>query len=139
VSWRAAAPELVVSYPSGPGSVIYTSDLATGTYKDLVKEDAGYVTALAWDPSGRSFAFVLTESASRQASQGSWLWRAGVQNLTSLNIGRTVFAPEWSPDGTILSAIAGGDDARIPIVDLLTGRQLSVLCRRGGTPPADCV
>lgn len=138
VSWRSAAPELVISYPVGPGSVIYTSDLVTGTYKDLVKEDTGYVTALAWDPSGQSFAFVLTESASRQASQGSWLWRTGASSLTSLNIGRTVFALEWSADGTILSAIAGGDDARIPIVDLLTGRQLSVLCRRGGTPPADC-
>jgi Tol biopolymer transport system component len=139
VSWRATAPELVIAYPVGPGSVIYTSDLATGTYKDVVKEDTGYVTALAWDPSGQSFAFVLTESASRQASQGSWLWRADAPLPRSLNIGRTVFALEWSADGTILSAIAGGDDARIPIVDLLTGHQLSVLCRRGGTPPADCL
>ena len=49
------------------------------------------------------------------------------------------FAPEWSADGSVVSALGGGDDARLQILDLLTGRQLSVLCRRGGTPPADCV
>jgi len=139
VSWRATAPELAIEQPVGPGSRIYTVDLATGKTADLVKEDRGSVAALTWHPSGDRLAYVLSEGASREASLGIWLWRADLQRSGRTDAGRTVFAPEWSADGSILSAIAGGDDARIPIVDLLTGRQLSVLCRRGGTPPADCV
>jgi hypothetical protein len=52
--------------------------------------------------------------------------------------GRVVFAPQWSRDGTVLSALGGGDDAIAPVLDLPSGRRIAILCRRGGTPPADC-
>ena len=139
VSWRATVPEVAIEAPVGPGSRIYTVDVATGTFTDIVKEDRGSVAALTWHPSGDRLAYVLSEGASREASGGIWIWRTDLRTATRIDAGKTVFAPEWSGDGSVLSALAGGDDARIPIVDLLTGRQLSVLCRRGGTPPADCV
>ena len=138
-AWRTAAPELAIEQAVGAGARVYTIDVTTGKSTDIVKEDKGSVAALAWHPSGDRLAYVLSEGASREASGGIWIWRADSRTASRTDAGKTVFAPEWSGDGSVLSALAGGDDARIPIVDLLTGRQLSVLCRRGGTPPADCV
>jgi Tol biopolymer transport system component len=138
-SWRSTPPELAIEQQVGEGSRVYTVELATGKTADVLKQDKGSVAALAWHPSGDRLAYVLSEGASREASGGIWLWRIDVRTTVRTDAGRTAFAPEWSADGSVLSALAGGDDARIPIVDLLTGRQLSVLCRRGGTPPADCV
>ena len=140
VALRSAAPEVLVAQAVGEGSRIYSVDLASGRSTDLVKSEKGQVAQLAWHPAGTAFVYVLSDSASREASRGIWLWRTDVAAPQRLDVGgRVAFAPEWSADGSVLSALAGGDDARIPIVDLITGRQLSVLCRRGGTPPADCV
>ncbi len=138
VSWRRTAPELLVAESVAPASRIYAVDLASGKATELVKLDKVFVPTLDWDPSGTRFVYAASENAAREASGGIWL-RAPDGVATRLDVGRTFLAPQWSRDGALLSALAGGDDSRIPIVDLLSGRQLSVLCRRGGTPPADCL
>ena len=139
VSWRRNPPELLVGTYSAPTSRLYTYDLATAKATDVARADKLFFAAIEWHPALDRFVYVESESAGREASGGIWIRNADGSAPTRLDLGRTVYAPQWSRDGTLLSALAGGDDVRVPVIDLLTGRQLSVLCRRGGTPPADCV
>lgn len=138
-SWRTGAPELLVADSVAPTSRIYTADLATGKTAELATVTKLFIPSVEWRPSGDRFVYVASENAGREASGGIWMRNADGSSPTRVDLGRTVFAPQWSRDGALLSALGGGDDARITIVDLLSGRQLSVLCRRGGTPPADCL
>jgi dipeptidyl aminopeptidase/acylaminoacyl peptidase len=139
VSWRKAAPELLVADSVAPASRIYTADIRTGKTIDLVKVDKQFIPSVQWHPAGDRFVYVVSENAGREASGGIWVRTADGSAPLRLDVGRVVFGPQWSREGTILSGLAGGDDSRIPIVDLLGGRQLSLLCRRGGTPPGDCL
>jgi Tol biopolymer transport system component len=139
VAWRRSAPELLVGVLVPPSSRAYTFDLRTGKTVDVVKIDKLFVTSLQWHPTQDRFVYVESESAGREASGGIWLRNADGSGAQRLDTVRSAFAPEWSADGTLLTGLAGGDDALVPVVDLQSGKRLSVLCRRGGTPPGSCL
>ena len=150
-SWRKAEPQLLMSASGETGSV-RAADLSGPQPRgiDLVGDlKKTFIPAIAWNPTSDVFMYVESDGPDREAANairilpvtGSPSGVFGIGGSTTLKVtAQGAFsAPEWSADGTILSALAAGDSVRIPIVDLLTGRQLSVLCRRGGTPPADCL
>lgn len=139
VSWRRNPPELLVALSGTPSSRVYTYDLATRKIADVVKVDKLQVPVVQWHPSLDRFVYVESESAGREASGGIWIRNADGTAASRLDLGRAVFSPQWSPDGTLLTALSGGEDAIVTVVELFSGRRITVLCRRGGTPPADCV
>lgn len=139
VAWRAAAPQLLVSVPSTPTSRAYTFDLGSGKSADVVKADKLFISSLQWHPSQGRFLYVESEGAGREASGGIWLRNADGSAAEKVNAPRAAYAPEWSRDGSLLTALGGGDDALVPVILLPSGRQVSVLCRRGGTPPGSCL
>jgi len=139
MSWRAKAPELLVADPDTRASRAYSFDLATRKAVDLFTVDKLFIPLVQWHPSLERFVYVEAESASREASGGIWIRNADGTGGTRLDTGRSVSAPQWSSDGTMLTVLGGGDDAVVPVVELFSGRRITVLCRRGGTPPGDCV
>ncbi len=139
VTWRAAAPQLLVSVPSTPASRAYTFDLGSGKSTDVVKAEKLFVSSLQWHPSLDRFLYVESESAGREASGGIWLRNADGSAAEKVSAPRAAYAPEWSRDGSLLTALGGGDDALVPVILLPSGRQVSVLCRRGATPPGSCL
>jgi Tol biopolymer transport system component len=138
-SWRGNPPELLVALSATPSSRVYTYDIATRKTIEVVKVDKLLIPVIQWHPSLDRFVYVESEGAGREASGGIWIRNADGTGASRLDLGRAVFAPQWSRDGTLLSALAGGDDATVTVVELFSGRRITVLCRRGGTPPADCV
>lgn len=138
VSWRRDAPELLVAVLSSPKSRGYTFDLATKKAADVVTVEKLFIPVIQWHPTSARFMYVESEGAGREASGGVWIRNADGTGASRVDGGRAVFAPQWSRDGTFLTALGGGDDALVPVIDLLSGRRIAILCRRGGTPPADC-
>lgn len=138
VAWRRAAPQLLVAALTPPTSRAYTFDLGTGKTADVVKLEKLFVASLQWHPTLDRFVYVESEGAGREASGGIWLRNADGTGAQRLDAVRSAFAPEWSGDGTLLTGLAGGDDALVPVIDLQSGKRISVLCRRGGTPPGSC-
>jgi len=139
VSWRRNPPELLVAVSTAPASRIYTYDLASRKIVDVAKVEKLLIPVVQWHPSLERFIYVESENAGREASGGIWIRNADGSAASRLDLGRSVFAPLWSRDGTMLTGLGGGDDMLVPVVELLSGRRITVLCRRGGTPPADCV
>jgi Tol biopolymer transport system component len=137
-SWRREAPQLLVAEISGRTARAYTFDLTTRKTVDVVTVERLAISVVEWHPSLPRFLYVESEGASREASGGVWVRSADGSGAMRVDSGRVVFAPQWSRDGTVLSALSGGDDAIAPVLDLLSGRRIAILCRRGGTPPADC-
>lgn len=138
VSWRRNPPELLVAANGPPTSRIYTFDLATRKQAEVAKVDKLMYPLVQWHPTLDRFAYVESEGAGREASGGIWVRGADGTGASSLDLGRAVFSPQWSRDGTALTALGGGDDVVMPVIELFSGRRVAVLCRRGGTPPADC-
>ncbi len=138
VSWRKNPPELLVAANGPPTSRIYTFDLTTRKQVEVAKVDKLMYPLVQWHPTLDRFAYVESEGAGREASGGIWIRSADGTGASSLDLGRAVFSPQWSRDGTSLTALGGGDEVIVPVIELLTGRRIAVLCRRGGTPPADC-
>jgi Tol biopolymer transport system component len=138
VSWRKNPPELLVAVSATPSSRAYTFDVATQKTLDVVKVDKLQIPLVQWHPSLDRFAYVTSEGASREASGGVWIRNADGSGASRVDLGRAVFSPQWSRDGTLLTAL-GTEDAILNVVELFSGRRIAVLCRRGGTPPADCV
>lgn len=139
VSWRTRAPELLVAAATTPPSRAYTYDLSTGTTTDVLTVAKLVIPVIGWHPTLDRFMYVESEGAGREASGGAWVRSADGSSAQRLDVGRAAFAPEWSRDGSLLTALGGGDDAIVPLIDLLSGRRISVLCRRGGKPPGDCL
>lgn len=139
VAWRVTAPQLLVSVPSTPTSRAYTFDLGSGKSTDVVKADKLFVSSLQWHPSLDRFLYVESEGAGREASGGIWLRNADGSAGEKVNAPRAAYAPEWSRNGSLLTVLGGGDDSVVPVILLPSGRQVSVLCRRGGTPPGSCL
>lgn len=138
VSWRRNPPELLVASNGPPASRIYTFDLTTRKKVEVAKVDKLMYPLVQWHPTLDRFAYVESEGAGREASGGIWVRSADGTGASSLDLGRAVFSPQWSRDGTALTALGGGDDVLLPVIELFSGRRVAVLCRRGGTPPADC-
>lgn len=138
VSWRAQAPQLLVSVPSVPARV-YTYDLDTRKTAVVARAAKLFFPVIEWDPARERFLYVESENAGREASGGVWLAASDGTGAMRVDQGRTVSSPQWSRDGSLLSALLGGDDVLVRIVDLISGRQVSAICRRAGRPPADCV
>lgn len=138
-SWRRNAPELLVAVSTAPASRAYTFDLATRKTVEVVRVEKLSIPVVEWHPALDRFAYVASEGAGREASGGIWIRAADGSGASRLDVGLTVLAPQWSRDGSMLTALGGGSEALVPIVDLLSGRRVSVVCRRGGTPPADCL
>lgn len=138
VSFRRNPPELLVAVNATPASRIYTFDLTARKAVDVAKVDKKMYPMIQWHPTLDRFAYVESEGAGREASGGIWVRSADGTGASSLDLGRSVFSPQWSRDGTQLTALGGGDEVVVPVIDLFTGRRIAVLCRRGGTPPADC-
>ncbi len=139
-SWRASAPELLVAATTSSPSRAYTYDLATGKTVDVVTS-GGTLTRIwwvRWQPALDRFLYVESQ-ADRANSGGIWVRNADGTGPSRVDLGAgSVYAPEWSRDGTKLTAIGGGDDSIMPVVDLSSGKPIAILCRRGGRPPADC-
>lgn len=139
VSWRATAPELLVAASDAPASRVYTFDVAARKTRDLFTVPKLFVPFVQWHPRSDRFVYVEAESASRESSGGIWTRNADGSAPVRLDAGVKALSPEWSADGTLLTVLAGGEDATIPIIDLVSGRRVSMLCRRAGTPPGNCL
>jgi len=138
VSWRRNPPELLVAANGPPTSRIYTFDVTTRKAIEVATVDRRMYPLVQWHPTLERFVYVESEGAGREASGGIWLRSADGTGASSVDLGRSVFSPQWSRDGTLLTALGGGDEVIVPVIELFTGRRVAVLCRRGGTPPADC-
>lgn len=139
VSWRRNPPELLVAANASAKSRVYTFDLTSRKAVEVATVDKKMYAIVQWHPTLDRFVYVESEGAGREASGGIWIRSADGTGASSVDLGRSVFSPQWSRDGTLLTALGGGDEVIVPVIELFTGRRLAVLCRRGGTPPADCV
>ena len=138
-SWRRNPPELLVAFSATPSSRAYTYDVTTRKTLDVVKVDKLLIPVVQWHPSLDRFVYVESEGAGREASGGIWIRNADGTGGSRLDLGRAVYSPQWSRDGTMLTALGAGEDSIVTIFELFSGRRISVVCKRGGTPPADCV
>lgn len=141
VSWRRDPPQLLVA-ANGSGadpSRIYTYELATAAKVEVARVERAFFSFVQWHPHFDRFIYVESTDRGREASGGIWIRNADGSAPTRFDLGSGAYAPEWSRDGTLVTALTGGDDSIVRLIELFTGRQVAVLCRRGGTPPADCV
>lgn len=141
VSWRRNPPRLLVAATTASPSRAYTYDAETRTTTDVVvgADPSTLISSVRWHPALERFVYV--EGRRDHANSGGiWIRNADGTAPSRVDVGAgLVFDPEWSRDGTRLTALGGGDDSVAPVVELFSGRVIAVLCRRGGTPPADCV
>lgn len=138
VAWRRNPPELLVASNSPTTSRLYTYDLGTKATKEVATLRKRAFSAVEWHPTLERFATEETAYGGGSLGGEIWVRNADGSGASSVDLARSVYAPRWSSDGTLLTALGGRDDAVTTVVDLFTGRSLAVLCRRGGAPPADC-
>lgn len=139
VSWRRGAPELLVASAEDSAGRIYSFDLGTGKTTDLVKVDRLLITQVEWHPALARFLYAVSEGPGREASAGIWVRDADGADASRVDADVRAFAPEWSSDGSTITALGGVDAATLLVIELPTGRRIAVLCRRGGRPPGDCL
>ena len=138
LSWRASSPQLLVAANGSPSSRIYTFDLATRKAVEVAKVDRKTYPLVQWHPQLERFVYVEASGGGASIGGEIWLRSADGSGASSVDLGRSVSAPQWSRDGILLTALVGGDDSVVPLIDLFSGRRIAILCRRGGTPPGDC-
>lgn len=138
VAFRRNPPELLVASNSPTASRLYTYDITTKVTKDVAKIDRRAFSQVEWHPTLERFASQETAYGGANIGSEIWLRNTDGTGASSVDLGRNVHALQWSRDGTLLTALGAGDDSVTAVIDLLTGRSLAVLCKRGGTPPADC-
>lgn len=139
VSWRRNRPELLVAANSPTASRLYTFDVTAKAAKEVARLEKRAFSHLEWHPTLERLATQETAYGGASAGGEIWVRNADGTGASSVDLARTVHDPRWSRDGTMLTALGGGDDSATALVDLFTGRPIAVLCRRAGTPPADCV
>jgi Tol biopolymer transport system component len=138
VSWRRNPPELLVAANAATTSRLYTFDVNAKKANEIARIEKKAYAHIDWHPTLDRLAY--QETAFGVASVGGEVWvrSADGSGASSIDLGRSVYAPQWSRDGTLLTALGGGDDSVTALIELFTGRRIAVLCKRGGTPPADC-
>lgn len=138
VAFRRNPPEVLVASNSPTASRLYTYDLTTRATRGVAKLEKRAFSQVEWHPTLERFASQETAYGGANIGSQIWLRNTDGTGASSVDLGRNVQALQWSRDGTLLTALGAGDDSVTPVVDLLTGRSLAVLCKRGGRPPADC-
>ncbi|MGH2499338.1 MAG: TolB family protein, partial [Candidatus Limnocylindria bacterium] len=135
ISWRAAAPELLIGVTGSDGrSRIDTFDVRTGERRTIL-ESPRRIVHVGWDPAGGRFVYVARAASPDLLTLGDiWLRDADGGSSVRLDAPRGGSRPEWSPDGTMLTSLIGGDDSTVGVFDHLSGRAVATVCRRGGTP-----
>ena len=141
VSWRRNPPQLLVAATTSVPSRAYAYDVDAGRATDVVTSGSALtvISSVQWHPALERFVYVESQG-DRANSGGIWIRNADGTSPSRVDVGvGFVYDPRWSRDGTRLTAIGGGDDSVVPLLELFSGRRIAVLCRRGGIPPADCV
>lgn len=140
ISFRRNPPEVLVAANGPTASRMYTFDLATKKVTEVARADRAAYFDPQWHPTLERFAYAQGGTSGGAAQIGFEVWVRNTDGTaaSSVDLGRRVRAPRWSRDGTMLTAIGGGDDSVAGLLELLSGRSIAVLCLRGGTPPADC-
>lgn len=138
-SWRALEPKLLVATGSaarapGPAS-LYAFDVAARASWELHRS-ARPITFVAYSPSGDRFLHVERgPAADPLAASEFWMRDADGSAPRRLAAPRGASDAAWSPDGAMITVQVGGDDSTVPVTDILGGRFVGAVCRRGGTPP----
>lgn len=128
ISWRTQGPELLV----GAGDRMYTYGITTARTQDVHGDARGPFFDVHWHVALERFVYAT--SGTHPGGVEIWIRNADGSQPARVDGERWVLAPRWSPDGTLLTALVGGDDSVVPIIDLATGREIAHVCRRGGAP-----
>lgn len=123
--------------PFGGENAVYTYNVDSGAGTEVYRPPTGMVLR-DMQRSPRLDRF-MTEEGPGVIDQGRgafWVrTRAGGATKVA-DVGMTgPFRPWWSPDGSKLYALGGGDDSVGSVVELLTGRGVLSFCRRSPAPP----
>lgn len=90
-----------------------------GNPRKLIPEDTGKETDATWSPSGNRIAFSTSTGGGKDPQSVLKIFDVDTKQLATIPGSAGMFAPRWSPDGRLISAIAS-DSTALNVFDVTT-------------------